>query len=300
MLDPLAKRLVLPQCPPNTESKVSGVRVHESRCNATIAPMAVDKDEFDLTHLPSLFQNLAENSVEHDLSWMVAVKVNLHVSLPFRSVVRANRCHAKKNSRIIGHLLTLLRARFNSDLVVDSLPQPLFTAEVFFSGLYRDVAQKELDLFQLTSSAVAETGARSSEIMWREFRDSQFLCVFLYDVPNHFLGYLRTPYCPFPADTSEQFALSDVSRIHPFVDGSLHPFRHRNRTDVSGLSNEVNNGPVIFAALNVVKRQIDQLSSTQSTAEQHGKDGTIPLSFQRVCVRVLPEGAGLFNRQPIP
>ena len=96
MLDPLAKRLVLPQCPPNTESKVSGVRVHESRCEATIAPMAVNEDEFDLTHLPRLLQNLAKNSAEYDLSWIVAVKVNLHLSLPLRSVVRANRVSYEK------------------------------------------------------------------------------------------------------------------------------------------------------------------------------------------------------------
>jgi hypothetical protein len=61
MLDPLAKRPVLPQRPPNTESKVTGVRVHESRCNATIATVAVNQREFDLTYLPSLLQNLGKN-----------------------------------------------------------------------------------------------------------------------------------------------------------------------------------------------------------------------------------------------
>jgi hypothetical protein len=98
MLDPLAERLLVPQCPPNTESEVTGVGVHESRCNATIAPMAVNEDEFELTHLPRLLQNLAKNSVEHDLSWMVAVKVDLHLSLPFRSVARANTVAYEKDS----------------------------------------------------------------------------------------------------------------------------------------------------------------------------------------------------------
>ena len=55
------------------------------------------------------------------------------------------------------------------DLIVHRLPQSLFTAEIFFSGLYRDVPQKKLNLFQLTSSAVAETGTRPSQIMRREF-----------------------------------------------------------------------------------------------------------------------------------
>ena len=96
MLDPLAKRPVLPQCLPDTETKVTGVRVHESRCNSTIATMAVNEGEFELTHLPSLSQNLAQNSVEHDLSWMVAVKVDLHLFLSLRSVVRANRVSCEK------------------------------------------------------------------------------------------------------------------------------------------------------------------------------------------------------------
>ena len=162
---------------------------------------------------------------------------------------------------------------------IHRLPQSLLAARVFLGRLHGNVTQQELDLFQFAARTVAETGARSSEIMWREFRDSQFLCVFLYDVPHYFLGYLRTPYCPSPADAAKQFALSDVGRTQPFVDCALHPFRHRDRTDMSGLPNEVNDGPVILPALNVVRRQINQFSSTQSTAEQHGKDGTIPLSF---------------------
>ena len=91
MLDPLAKRPVLPQRSANAESKVSGVRVHETQCNATIATMAVNQRQFSFTHLPSLSQNLAQSSVEHDLSGMVAVKVDFHLSLPVRSVRIGNR-----------------------------------------------------------------------------------------------------------------------------------------------------------------------------------------------------------------
>jgi hypothetical protein len=52
--------------------------------------VAVNQREFDLTHLPGLLQNLAKNSVEHDLCWMVAVKVDFHLSLPVRRIVGAN------------------------------------------------------------------------------------------------------------------------------------------------------------------------------------------------------------------
>jgi hypothetical protein len=46
MLDPLAKRLVIPQRPPNTESKVTDVGVHKSWCDATITTMAVNQRQF--------------------------------------------------------------------------------------------------------------------------------------------------------------------------------------------------------------------------------------------------------------
>jgi hypothetical protein len=90
MLDPLAKRLVLTQRPPNTESKITSVRVHESRCNATIAAMAVNQRQLRLTHLPSLSQNMGKNPVEHDLSRMVAMKIDFHLALPVRWAVEAN------------------------------------------------------------------------------------------------------------------------------------------------------------------------------------------------------------------
>jgi hypothetical protein len=41
---------------------------------------------------------------------------------------------------------------------------------------------------------------------------------------------------PFPTHAPEQFALLDVSRIQPIVDGPLHPVGHRYSTDVSRLS----------------------------------------------------------------
>src|ERR1700680_1118145 len=80
MLDPLAKRLVIAQRPPNTESKVAGVRVYKTRGNAAITAMAMNQRQFIRTHLPGLLQYIAKNSVEHDFTWMVAVKVDLHFS----------------------------------------------------------------------------------------------------------------------------------------------------------------------------------------------------------------------------
>jgi hypothetical protein len=70
MQDPLAKRLLLPQRPPNAKAKVSGVGIHESRRNSTIATMPVNERYLMLTHFPCSLQYLAKNSVENDFSWM--------------------------------------------------------------------------------------------------------------------------------------------------------------------------------------------------------------------------------------
>jgi hypothetical protein len=50
---------------------------------------------------------------------------------------------------------------------------------------------------------------------------------------------------------------------------------------------------VIFATLNVAKRQINQLTPAQPAAEQDGQDGSIPLSLEGVRVGKLPKGASL-------
>src|SRR6266404_3066321 len=96
MLDPLAQRLVITQRPPNAEPKITGVGVHKSRSDAPIAAMAVNQRHVTLPHLPNLLQNLAENSVEHDFGWMVAVKVDFHLRPPKLLGPRSNQSVIRK------------------------------------------------------------------------------------------------------------------------------------------------------------------------------------------------------------
>src|ERR1700730_14172246 len=63
VLDPLAKRAVVPQRPPNTEAKVTGVCIHKTRSNSSIAAMTMNQCQFVLPHLPSLLHNFAKSSV---------------------------------------------------------------------------------------------------------------------------------------------------------------------------------------------------------------------------------------------
>src|SRR5260221_6993831 len=167
--------------------------------------MAVNQRQVTLPHLPSLLQNLAKNSVKHDFCWMVAVKVDFHLCPPMLLGPRAaNSCHQKKNSRLIFVCSLLSRAGFNSDLVVHGLSQSLFTTEIFFSGLHRDVAQQKLNLFQLAPGAVAETSARPSKVMRRKFCNSNLACVLLDDMPYHLFGHFGAPNRSRPTDATKQ------------------------------------------------------------------------------------------------
>src|SRR4029077_18736985 len=69
----------MPQCAPDTEAKVTGVCIHTTKCNPSIATMTMNQRQFIFTHLPTLLHNFGKSSVEHDFSRMVAVKVNFHL-----------------------------------------------------------------------------------------------------------------------------------------------------------------------------------------------------------------------------
>src|SRR5712692_5041671 len=133
-----------------------------------------------------------------------------------------------------------------------------------------------------------------------ESRDSQSFGVFLHNVPDYLLSDFRAPHGSFPTDTSKQFPVSDFSRIKPSVQSMFNPIRNWDCSYMPRFSYEVNNCPMILTALNVFRGQINQLTATQSTAKQHSQNGTIPLTFESVCIGELPQGTGFFHRQPIP
>src|SRR5664279_2262078 len=46
--------------------------------------------------------------------------------------------------------------------------------------------------------------------------------------------------------------------------------------------------------------QISQFASTESAAKENGENRTVPISFERVRGRRLPEATGFLGREPIP
>ncbi len=72
----------MPQRTPDKESKVTGVCIHKTRSNSSVATMTMNQCQLIFTHLPTLLHNLAKSSVEQDFSRMVAVKVDFHIFPP--------------------------------------------------------------------------------------------------------------------------------------------------------------------------------------------------------------------------
>ena len=119
-------------------------------------------------------------------------------------------------------------------------------------------------------------------------------------MPDDLLRDLRTPNHASTADASKNPTMGNLRYPLPIIDDLFHPIRHRHCVDVPSLSDEINNGPMIFPPLNVVEVQIDELSSPKTTTEKHCRNSAIPRAFHTVHAGKLPQRAGFFYGQPIP
>ena len=94
-----------------------------------------------------------------------------------------------------------------------------------------------------------------------------------------------------PTDTPEQSSGRYAGCGYPPIDHRFDPFGHRDGSDVPAFADEVNDGPVLFALLQMHEVQISQLAPSESTAKQDSENCTVPLSLQSVRRRRLPEPA---------
>ena len=55
--------------------------------------------------------------------------------------------------------------------------------------------------------------------------------------------------------------MRDIRGCQPIVNGSLNPRRHRDGSNVAAFANQVDDGPVILAALEMIDGQFSQLAT---------------------------------------
>src|SRR5207244_12639578 len=96
------------------------------------------------------------------------------------------------------------------------------------------------------------------------------------------------------------FALTNPSGSCPLIESGFHPVRNGHRANVATFTNQINNGPVSLAHLDVVQFQTDQFQPAKATTEQHGQHRIIALGTHSVSPRMLEHFRTLLRAQPIP
>jgi hypothetical protein len=86
-------------------------------------------------------------------------------------------------------------------------------------------------------------------------------------------------------DTTEYETRINPSNVDPLIQGGLYPVRDRDRADMTTLTEQVNDGPVIVSLLKVRQLQTDQLGTPEATAQQECQDGMISFAFCALLVR---------------
>src|SRR5579864_3692100 len=129
---------------------------------------------------------------------------------------------------------------------------PLLAAKVTFGRLHRNVPQEKLDLLQLPSRGMAEPSTGPPQIVRRQLRYSNASGGFLHDVPNRLHRHPISPRSSHFVDPAEQSSSINGGRGEPIVEFGSYPVGNGNRSNVTPLANQINNGPVLFALLEMI------------------------------------------------
>jgi hypothetical protein len=89
----------------------------------------------------------------------------------------------------------------------------------------------------------------------------------------------------------------DVGSIRPGVNPRFHPVRNRHRSHVAAFADEVRDYPMLFAPLDRLECQTEQLCATQPAADEHRM---IAEFAQRRRNRVIEQPSALFGSEPVP
>ncbi len=90
------------------------------------------------------------------------------------------------------------------------------------------------------------------QIVRRQLGHTDALGGFLHDVPNRLYRHPISPCPPHFVDPAEQLASINCGRAEPVLQFGSHPVRNRNGSNVASLADEINNGPMLFALLEMI------------------------------------------------
>src|SRR5580700_4304464 len=114
---------------------------------------------------------------------------------------------------------------------------------------------------------MAQSRARATKVMRREFRNSNLSRIVLNDMPDDLLRHFVAPHRTVPTNAAKHSAIGDAGRPQPVVDGRLQPVRHGDRPDMATFADKIDDGPVVFAPLKMVHAKLRQFAAAESTTQ---------------------------------
>ena|ERR1700730_9205872 len=109
------------------------------------------------------------------------------------------------------------------------------------------MSEQELNLVQLSAGKVAQSGASAPQIMRSQFRYVRACGSRFHNLPKHLGCHTSSPNSSPLVNRSEERTVDDSARLHPFLNGSLHPSRYGNRSGVTSLAPQVSDNPALLA-----------------------------------------------------
>jgi hypothetical protein len=114
---------------------------------------------------------------------------------------------------------------------------------------------------------MTEPSIGPSQIVRRQLRYSDASGRFLNDVPNRLYRHPVAPCPSYFVDAAEQSSSINGGCGEAIVQFGSHPIRNWNRSDVTSLTNQVDNGPVLFALLEMIQGQSHGFLPPQATRQ---------------------------------
>jgi len=102
----------------------------------------------------------------------------------------------------------------------------------------------------------------------RQLRHADALSGFLHNVPNRLRCHAISP-CPSNlVDPAEQFSSINCGCGDPLVQFGSYPIWNRNRSNMASLADQIDNGPMLLALLEVIQSQRHGFMPPQAAREQ--------------------------------
>jgi hypothetical protein len=144
------------------------------------------------------------------------------------------------------------------------------------------VAKKKLNLFELASASMAETGATATKIVGRQIFYASLPGTPFDCIPDYVGCHASILSCSIPPNPSEHVALAHARMPEPTINERLAPGRHRDSSHPSAFANQIGDNPVALPQLQLIQSQSRDFRASQSATQQQSKHGSVSAAEQSV------------------